>query len=139
MDTGNVWEKIKKTVVDGVAIAAEKTEEYTRLGKAKLEVLAVKRKITKLQTDLGAHIYRAAKDGKTDGVFDSEAVKGMVGELRDLETEFDQKEAEFQDLRGRAKADVEEVKKKAKSGMEEIKTKTKAQVNRMKKKAEPEA
>lgn len=138
METENVWERIRKTVVDGVTIAAEKTEEYTRLGKAKLDVLAVKRKITKLQTDLGAHIYQAVNEGRTDGVFDSEAVKGMVNELRGLETELGQKDVVYQDLRSRAQADVEEVKKKAKSGMEDIKSKTKSQVNRMKKKAESE-
>jgi hypothetical protein len=99
-------------------------------------VLAVKRKITMLQTDLGAHIYTAVKDGRTEGVFDSEAVKNMVDELRGLETELGQKDTVYQDLRGRAQSDVEEMKKKAMSGMEDIKSKTKAQVNRMKKKAE---
>lgn len=139
MDTENVWGKIRKTVVDGVTIAAEKTEEYTRMGKAKLDVLTVKRNITKLQTDLGAHIYQAVQEGKSEGVFESEAVKGMISGLRGLETELGQKEAVYQDFRGRVQADVEEVKKKAKSGMDEIKSKTKAQVNRMKKKAESES
>jgi hypothetical protein len=138
MDTENVWEKIRKTVVDGVNMAAEKTEEYTRMGKAKLDVLAVKRKMTKLHTDLGAHIYQVAKDGNPEGVFESDPVKNMVNELRDLETELVQKDQVYQELRNRAQTDVEEVKKKAKSGIEEIKTKTKARVNRMKKKAEGE-
>lgn len=136
MAAENVWEKIRKRVFEGVNAAAEKTEEYTRMGKAKLDVLAVKRKMAKLHTDLGAHIYQSVKDGKTDGVFESETVKNMVNELRDMETELVQKDQVYQELRDRAKTDVEEMKKKAKSGMEEIKTKTKARVNRMKKKAE---
>ena len=34
-----LWERIRKSVVEGVSVAAEKTEEFTKLGKLKLEIL----------------------------------------------------------------------------------------------------
>lgn len=138
METGNVWEKIRKTVVDGVTVAAEKTEEYTRMGRAKLDVMVVKRRMTKLQTELGAHIYQAVKDGAADGVFSSEPVRERIEQLRSTEAELLQKEKVYQEFRTGAQADMEEVKKRAKSGMEEIKTKTRTQMDRMKKKAKTE-
>lgn len=138
MDTEKVWGKIKKTVVDGVTVAAEKTEEYTRMGRAKLDVLGIRRKITRMQTKLGTQVYTAVKDGKTNEFFDSNPLKTMVSELSTLETELENAEKIYRDLLNRVQSDVEDVKKKAKSGMEEIKTKTKTHVDRMKAKSKTE-
>ena len=48
---GDLWEKVRKSVIDGVQIAAEKTEELTKLGKIKIEILNIKRKISKNFTE----------------------------------------------------------------------------------------
>ncbi|MFC1694426.1 hypothetical protein ACFL1R_13095, partial [Candidatus Latescibacterota bacterium] len=66
-----LWEKVKKSVVEGVSVAAGKTEEYTKLGKAKLDFLAVKRKISKQFAELGGIIYDAVKAKNVDEVLDS--------------------------------------------------------------------
>lgn len=139
MEKENVWGKIRKSVVDGVTIAAEKTEEYTRLGKAKLDVLAVKRKITKKQTDLGALIYEAVKEGRSDGVMDSDPIRNMVVEMGILDNEMAEKERVYHDLRTRAESDVEAVREKAMSGVEEIKSKAKSKVERMRRKTDTAA
>ena len=45
MDIDNMWEKIKKGLKDGAALSMEKIEEYTKLGKLKIEEFSAKRKI----------------------------------------------------------------------------------------------
>lgn len=94
-----LWEKISKTVVDGVTTAAEKTEEYTKLGKAKIDVLAVKRKITKNFTELGGILYETAKTGKTGDAFKNPEVTALIDSLKGLEKELEEKDALFEALK----------------------------------------
>ena len=94
----DLWEKIKKSVVDGVSTAAEKTEEYTKLGRAKFDVLATKRKISKQFTELGGKIYEEVKDGKEKEVFDSPEIKVIIASINDLEKELDEKEEPLESL-----------------------------------------
>jgi len=37
MDRDNVWEKIKKNFKEGAALSIEKIEEYSKIGKLKIE------------------------------------------------------------------------------------------------------
>jgi len=98
MEKQQLWDKIKKTVVDGMTTAAEKTEEYTKLGKAKIEVLAVKRKISKNFAELGGIVYDAVKAKKEKEVFDSPESKILIATLNDLDKELEAKEKALEDL-----------------------------------------
>ena len=99
MAKAKLWEKISKTVVDGVTTAAEKTEEYTRLGRAKIDVLSVKRKVTKNFTELGGIIYDAAKSGQTGEIFESPEVVVLIDSLKALDKELEEKEALFEEMK----------------------------------------
>ena len=107
-----LWEKIKKTVKEGVATAAEKTEEYTKLGKAKLDVLTIKRKISKNFTELGGIVYDAVKDKKTEEALNSPEAKNLIVSLEKLEEELSEKETTFEDLK--KKSEPEKQKKEEK-------------------------
>lgn len=131
MEKENVWGRIRKTVLDGVTIAAEKTEEYTRLGKAKLDVLTVKRNVAAKRTELGAMVYSAVREGAGATVLDSSAARDLIAEMDALENDLGEKKKVYDDLRGRAESDVAAVKAKAKSGMKEIKSRTKSEVRRV--------
>ena len=106
-----LWENIKKTFKESVSTAAEKTEEYTKLGKAKLDILAVKRKISKNFTELGGLIYDAAKEKKTKDVLESPEVKVLINTLTELDNELSKKESVFEEL-SKKEAPEEEGKKK---------------------------
>jgi len=87
-----LWEKIKKSVMDGVATAAEKTEEYTKMGKLKLDVLAVKHKISRNFAELGGLIYDAVREDKGEDVLSSSEVKAILERLNELDEELAKKE-----------------------------------------------
>ena len=93
-----LWAKIKKSVVEGMTTAAEKTEEYTKIGKAKLDVLAVKRKITKKFTELGGQIYDSYKENKQNEAFESESIIGIIETLSVLDKELTEKESKLKNL-----------------------------------------
>ena len=92
-----LWKKIKKSVMEGVTTAAEKTEEYTKIGKAKLDILAVKRKITKNFTELGGIVYDSVKEKKAGEALESPEAKKVINTLEDLEKELSEKEAVFEE------------------------------------------
>ncbi len=98
-DMEKLWERVRKTVVDGMSVAAEKTEEVTKLGKAKIDILTTKRKITKAYSELGGLTYEAIKVGKTDEVMESDDVKKLIGQLKELEAELDIREEAFENLK----------------------------------------
>jgi hypothetical protein len=94
-----LWDKIKQSVAEGMSTAAEKTEEYTKLGKAKLDVLAIKRKISKQFTELGGLAYEASKDKKPQDAFKTPEVSVIVETIAELEAELAEKETQFEELK----------------------------------------
>ncbi|MBN1290322.1 MAG: hypothetical protein JXB48_00660 [Candidatus Latescibacteria bacterium] len=95
---GELWEKIRKSVVDGVQIAAEKTEEYTKIGKAKIEILNLKRKISKSFTELGGIMYESIKEKSEKDVLKSDQVKDLISTLNNLDAELEAKEKYYEEM-----------------------------------------
>jgi hypothetical protein len=62
MDT--MWDKVKKGLRDGAAMSVEKIEEYTKVGKLKIEELSAKRKIERTFMDLGERTFDLIDSGK---------------------------------------------------------------------------
>jgi len=99
MEMENLWERIKKSVTEGAAYAAEKTEELTKLGKAKIEILNIKHKISKSFTELGGVAYDFLKKGDTDALGSSPEITAIVKTLKKLERELDEKEKAFEAMK----------------------------------------
>ncbi len=94
-----LWERIRKSVAEGVSVAAEKTEELTKLGKLKFEILNTKRKISKTFTELGSMNYDAFKGGKSNEIAKSSEVKDLINTIKELEAELDGIEQKFDEMK----------------------------------------
>jgi len=92
-----LWEKVKKSFKEGVTTAAEKTEEYTKIGKAKLDILTVKRKISKNFTELGGIVFDAVKEKKAEEALKSDEVTALIGALSELEKDLEEKEKAYEE------------------------------------------
>jgi hypothetical protein len=99
MEMDNLWERIKKSVAEGAAYAAEKTEELTKLGKAKIEILNIKHKISKSFTELGGVAYDSLKKGNAAALGSSPEIDAIVNSLINLERELDEKEKAFETMK----------------------------------------
>ena len=73
MDIDSMWEKIKKGLRDGAVMSAEKIEEYTKVGKLKIDEMSAKRKIERNFLDIGERFYDLAQDAR-----ESDAAKDLV-------------------------------------------------------------
>ena len=58
----NAWETVRETFSDGLHVAAEKTEEITRVGRIKLDIIGIKKSIEHNLLDLGKFIYDLNKE-----------------------------------------------------------------------------
>jgi mannitol-1-phosphate/altronate dehydrogenase len=96
-----LWDKVKKSVMDGVNAAAEKTEELTKLGKMKLEILNIKHKISKQFTELGGIVFDAVKTEKTKDVMKSDEFQAIIKSLNELEADLIMKEKTFDEMKNK--------------------------------------
>jgi hypothetical protein len=70
MDT--MWDKIKKSLKDGATLSMEKIEEYTKIGKLKVEELSAKRKIERHFMDMGERTFDLIESGKDNAAISSD-------------------------------------------------------------------
>ncbi len=97
-----LWEDIKKKLKEGVTVAAEKTEEYTKIGKVKVEILNINRNIDKTFTNLGREVYTLIDKKKGAEISKNKKVIELVTKIKDLKTSLAAKEAEIEAIKQEA-------------------------------------
>ena len=103
----NMWEKIKKSLKDGAALSMEKIEEYTKLGKLKVEEMAAKRKIERNFIDIGERVFDLMEEGKESAVTDDLTVKKAVENITALREEIAELDRKMKEVSENAKKDRE--------------------------------
>ncbi len=88
MEMDAMWEKIKKNLKDGAAMSMEKIEEYTKIGKLKVEEMSAKRKIERNYIDAGERVYELIHEGKGSGVADDLVIRKSVENISSLKDEL---------------------------------------------------
>jgi len=101
MDT--MWEKVKKGLKDGATLSMEKIEEYTKIGKLKIEELAAKRKITRNFIDIGERTFDLVDTGKGAAVEDDLAIKTSIENIKALRQEIIEIDKKIKDIQAAAK------------------------------------
>jgi hypothetical protein len=88
MDFDNAWEKIKKSVREGAALSIEKIEEYSKVGKLKVEEFATKKKIERNFVDIGERVFEMIESTKDADITSDAAVKKAVANIESLKEEL---------------------------------------------------
>jgi hypothetical protein len=91
------------SIRDGLELVVDKTEEYSKIGKLKVDIFGIKRNIEKQFVELGGRVYEMIiAAGATDVAQDDECLKA-VELVKTLEVQLKEKEAEIE----KVKADKE--------------------------------
>lgn len=94
-----LWEKVKK----GFMLAAERTDELTKIGKLKLDIVATHRKITRQFEELGGRTYELIKSGRRKKpVADDKDIAALVKEIQTLEEQLSEEEKELKKLQSKS-------------------------------------
>jgi GTPase involved in cell partitioning and DNA repair len=113
----SLFDDITKGIKEGITVVADKTDELTKIGRLKVEILSVKRNIEKKFTELGGRVYHVITVDKVADIDKDEEVKRMVAELGDLEQKLNEKNAEIENVKETKEAERkerEEAKKREK-------------------------
>ena len=108
----SIWEELKKTLKDGVSVAAEKTEEYTKIGRIRVDILNSTRTMDKTFKALGREVYTLVSDGKKVDTVKDESICYFIEKINDLKATIREKELLIESIRDEAKekADSAEAK-----------------------------
>ncbi|MBN1127871.1 MAG: hypothetical protein JXA71_02720 [Chitinispirillaceae bacterium] len=101
MDT--MWEKIKKGLKDGATLSMEKIEEYTKIGKLKVEEIAAKRKIARNFVDIGERTFDLIEENKGASVAGDLAIKTSMENIKALRLELIDLDRKIRDIQEAAR------------------------------------
>lgn len=93
---GSFWNDLKKTVQHGLKVVVSKTEEYTQIGKIKVEIIQLQHNLKQAYQELGREVYsKILKTTKTSLSKDAK-VCALVSKIQKLEQELKEKEKELE-------------------------------------------
>ncbi len=110
-----LWDDIAKTIRDSVDTVVSKTEELTKIGKIKVDIINIKRNIEKQFAELGGTVYHLIDEKKTS-IASNADVKTIVEKIKKFEKQLNAKNEELEKMKAAAKeetsavVEVEEVK-----------------------------
>lgn len=125
-----LFDDISKGIKEGITIVADKTDELTKIGRLKVEILGIKRNIEKKFTELGGRVYHAITVDKVANVGKEAEAKRLITEIRELEANLNDKNAEIEK--------VKETKEAERREREETKQREKEEAEKAKAEAQPQ-
>lgn len=88
-----------ESIRDGLELVVDKTEEYSKIGKLKVDIFTIKRNIEKQFTELGGRAYDLLTGEAADSLQDDAAVKKIIDEIQALENQLKTKESEIEKVK----------------------------------------
>lgn len=101
----SLWDDIAKTIREGVDTVVEKTEELTRMGKIKVDIINIKRNVEKNFTELGGRVYHLMAEQNKTQISGDKEVKKILDSIKLLEKELQEKKAELEKVGKKAPAE----------------------------------
>jgi hypothetical protein len=124
----SLWEDIKNKLLKSLSFAADKTEEYTLIGKAKVDILNIKKNIDKTHRKLGEEVYPIIIKDQESALAKNKKIKSLLIKIDELKKSLSVKEKE-----------IEIIKKDAAAKEKKRKTTSQAEKKEPEKKETPKA
>jgi len=99
MIMANLWDDITKTIREGVDSVVEKTEELTKIGRIKVDIINIKRNVEKSFAELGGKVYHLIVEEKAGQIADNKDVKEIIECVKILEKELREKNEQLKQVR----------------------------------------
>lgn len=107
----SLWEDVKKAIVEGYVYAADKADEMTLIGKAKLETLRANRKIAGALSALGDRTFELFGNAEQEAMAEDPEIIEGVRRIRALQEELRNWEKEIERIRAERDSRPVETKK----------------------------
>jgi hypothetical protein len=93
------WEDVRKSINEFFSAAAEKTDEFIKVGKRKISITEIRRNITSHYAELGGRVYHLIRQGDSSVIGSDSEVEALVSRIEKLEGELKAKEIEIEEIR----------------------------------------
>ncbi|MCI0495042.1 hypothetical protein L0Z72_08530 [candidate division KSB1 bacterium] len=103
---------LAKLFKKGITVVAKKTDEYTKIGKIKVEIIGIKRDIEKRFSELGGRTFQLIAEENNTKVAANEEVKSIIEAIKQLNEKLGLKKAELDQVRleyGQQPEDIEDI------------------------------
>jgi hypothetical protein len=87
------------SIRDGLELVVDKTEEYTKIGKLKVDIFTTKRNIEKQFTDLGGRAFELLTGDDPESLQKDDKVTKLIEDIQSLERELKEKEADIEQVK----------------------------------------
>lgn len=101
------WGTVKGSFVSGVKNISVKTEELTRVGRLKLEIIALKRNLEQMMIELGGVVYHQMDNGDDESLAVSGQMRQLADRIKKLEVKLDGLKEKLELIRKENGIDIE--------------------------------
>jgi hypothetical protein len=84
----SLWSNIKKGLIDGIHMATDKTSEYTKIGRIKIDILGVKKDIEEKLLELGGRLYDQVVEKENFDIKSDKYIMQLIEQVKELENEL---------------------------------------------------
>ena len=95
----SLWEDVKNAIVDGYVYAADKAEEVSQIGKARIEILSLNRKIARSMSEIGGRVFELVEQDEKASVTDDETIVEHIDRIRGCQSEIKRLEKEIETIK----------------------------------------
>lgn len=95
----SLWENLKKGLVDGLHTATDKTTEYTKIGRIKIDLLGLKKELEEKLLELGCRIYQAYDEKKDISLTNDMKLKQLLTRISELDQELKDYQKELKKIK----------------------------------------
>ena len=92
-------DSVQKNMKEIFQIAAIKTEEMTKLGKVRVEILGINRRIEKQLLELGGKVYHYLEEEKDKDISKKDDILRALELVKSLKEELDEKNKELDKIK----------------------------------------
>ena len=78
-----LWNNIKKGLMDGIHTATDKTSEYTKIGRIKIDILGVKKEIEEKLLELGGRLYDMVAEKEMYDIKSDKRVMQLIEQIKE--------------------------------------------------------
>ncbi len=93
------WDDVKNAIVDGYVYAADRAEELTQIGRAKMDILSTNRRIANAMSEVGSRVFELYDDGKANDILEDASILSVIEQIKDERKELERLRAEIAEIR----------------------------------------
>jgi hypothetical protein len=93
------WNKIRNRISEGVRNLSDKTGEMTKIGRLKIEIIALKRDIEKAFIELGGRVYHNLEEKQKADIQSDQKIMELIKDIKSFETRLKNLEEKIEQVR----------------------------------------